>query len=436
MKMKFSKWVLALGSSLICLAAAHAGVPNNDDTTTFLGPTLKGKFTNTVTDNTAFSILGEAGLRNFRLGGTLGWKLDENQRFKISADYLYQRITYSFFSGNTDEWVNQGSIGAAYLYEFNDYAYYPALGVKAFLSHAPSDSLSTVTGTFVRGGVLIPYVDQRRIAGSNAGGISPNVSFMPWDGGRLGLELNYDNVRYDRNFSGGNATGFGGTVNINQIVSQDVMVGASAAVRKPFNNYAAYLNWSNVPYLGSQWSLGLDGDYTVGKEDLPNTYNVSLGVNYALDQRCPRTIMQRNLKGDVKGDVKGERAVQVPIVDDLMAWTADPAVYLPQVLAVTDEDVTTGCRFGVPAFSGTIPNQSTAGGGTPVSLNTAAFFTGTNLTFSITQSAAPAPGNTLSINPTTGVLSATGPSTQTITVTVIATNPCGSATSNSFNINY
>lgn len=445
MKIKLNKLIFALASTLLPLSAVYSGIPNSDHPTTFLGPTLKGGFTDTITNNTAFSLAGEAGIKNFRAGGTLGWKLAEQQRLKVSAEFLYQKITYPFFSGNTDQWVSQAALGAAYLYEFADYPYNPAVGVSAYISRAPSDTLSTVTGTFVnKAKVRQNFVDARRIAGSNANGISPEVLITPWQGGEVAVELNYDNVRYDfENTRGEDARGFGGTFRIYQIVTPDIGVGASAAVRQPFNNYAANINWTNVPYLGRAWVLGLDGDYTAGKEMLPNTYNVSLSVNYALDGRPPITSVQRsNLKGDLKGEIVTSR----PISDDLIAWTADPAVYLPQVLAVPDEkvdisnipkpEVVVGCASGVPTFVGTIPNQSTGGGASTVTVNSASFFTGKNLSFSFTQSHAPLPGNTLNINSTTGVLTATGPSTDVVTVTITATNPCGSAVSNNFTILY
>src|SRR5262245_6813264 len=115
---KIAKLALALGSTLLCLSAFATSIPNNDDPTTFLGPTLKGRYTGPMSDNTAFSVLGEAGLKNFRVGATLGWRVDANQRLKLSAEWLRQEITYAFFSGNSDQWVNQWAVGAGYQYDF------------------------------------------------------------------------------------------------------------------------------------------------------------------------------------------------------------------------------------------------------------------------------------------------------------------------------
>lgn len=431
---KVAKIAITLVSTLMCLTSAYSGIPNNDDPTTFLGPTLRGGYTTPLSDMTALSVSGEVAPKNFRVGGTLAWRLAENQRLKVSAEYLWQDITYSFFSGNTDQWVNQGAIGAAYVYSLMGYSYNPELGISGYLSHAPNESLSTVTGTYVNNlGVVTGFTDVRRIAGSNAGGISPGITVQPWRGGKAGLELNYDAVNYDTNYgTNRDAHGFGGTAKLSQMLTDHINLGVSAAVRQPFNNYQAHLAWSDVPYYG-RWTVGLNGAYTSGKNTLPSTWNAGLSADYFMDPSCG-TLSSQRAAGTKFMDLKGE--APAPVRDNFLEWTADPAVYMPQVLAIPDELLTTGCPFGVPTFVGTIPLQSTSSGLVTVTLNSATFFTGSNLTYSIVTSATPAPGNTLTFNTATGVLTATGPATQIITATITATNPCGSATSNTFSIVY
>ena len=204
------------------------------------------------------------GLKNFRVGGTLGWRVDTNQRLKLSSEWLRQDITYAFFSGNSNQWMNQWAIGAGYQFDFLGYSYDPAFDLSAYYSHAPSKSLSTVTGRFVNSlGVLSHFIDQRRIAGSNAAGIEPGASFSPWIGGRVGLELDYDHVNYDNKFASDNdANGFGGTIRLYQALTENIGLGLSAAVRTPFNNYTANLDWTHMPYLGGAWTVGLDAAYT------------------------------------------------------------------------------------------------------------------------------------------------------------------------------
>ena len=434
---KTYKMVFSLLGTLVSLSAANANVPNHDNPTTFVGPTARGTFTSPITDVTAFSLSGEAGIKNFRVGGTLGWRIDNNQRLKFSAEYLWQDITYSFFSGDSDQWVNQGAIGADYEYMFNNVAYQPALDISGYLSHAPSKSLGTRTGAFVNPfGVTQTYINPRRIAGSNAGGVAPGITVTPWKGGRFGLDLNYDDVRYNKNYGRNrDANGFGGTAHLNQMITENVGVGATAAVRQPFNNYAANVSWMHIPYYGS-WTLSLFGDYTAGKESLPSTYDVGISADYFFEP------MQSTAKANLKGDYKNEAPLPPVQSDDFLAWTADPGVFLPQVLAVTDQQVSLFppngtpeavnplCSLTIPTVIGAIA-PVVSSGGTTTRAAAAAFSPSSGLTFSATASPTPI-GNSVSINPTTGVITIVGVATQTFTVTVTATNACGKAVSTTF----
>lgn len=424
---KLSRVSLVMVSTLVYCGVVHAGsIPNTDNPRTFLGPTARIGVTSTLNDYTAYNLAGEAGIKNFRIGGTLGWNLAANQRFKVSAEYLWQKITYAFFSGNTDKWVDQGALGAAYQYDF-EYNFHPQFDLSAYASHAPSKSLSTVTGNFTNAqGSLVPFTDTRRIAGSNGAGIAPGLAVMPWQGGRVSAELNYDSVRYNNKYvSNKDAIGIGGTIGLNQAITDNLGLGLAAAVRQPFNNYAASLSWSNVPYFG-MWALSLFGDYTVGKNSLPNTYNVGLSADYFLDQRCGHAVPV-SLKGE---NLKGEATTTMqPYHDNLLAWTGDPAVYMPQVLAIVDERVTS-CNGAAPTV--TSPLSDLLGITTVQNINAAGNFSGNNLTFSSSVSGTINPATTVSITPQ-GALTITPAlvEDQSFTVTVTATNSCGS-TSSSF----
>jgi len=414
-------------ATLIFYSAAHStSIPNTDDPKTFLGPTARVGFTSTLNNYTAYNIAGEAGIKNFRLGGTLGWKLTENQWLKISGEYLWQKITYAFFSGNTDKWVDQGALGAGYQYDFLNYSYQPQFGLNAYVSHAPNKSLSTVTGKFTNAqGSLVPFTDIRRIAGSNAAGIAPGVAIAPWQGGKVSAALNYDNVRYDnRNGPNEDAIGVGGTIGLNQAITDNLGLALSAAWRQPFNNYAANLSWSNVHYYGI-WSLGLFGDYTIGKNTLPDTYNVGLSANYFLDQRCQT--VPANLKGE---DLKGEATTTAPIRDNLLAWTADPAVYMPQVLAIVDEKVTTDpCAEQGITVTNSFSNLTIPNGTTTETIDAISHFSGNGLTYSVSTSGTVTP-NSVSITPQGELtINAVHTIARTFTVNVTASNSCNTASS-------
>lgn len=340
---KSSKIMIALGSSLLSISAAHASVPNHSDPTTFLGPTLRLGLTSPLSDITAYSLAGEVGFKNFRVGATMAWRLRQEQRLKLSAEYLWQDLTYPFFSGNTNRWVTQFAIGGDYEYLLADYTASPSLVLSGYYSRAASSSLGTVTGVFVNsvGGVQ-RFINNRRIAGANAGGLAPGMTMHPWSGGKVGVDLNWDDVSYDKHYyPNQNSNGFGGTFRMSQVILDNVVIGGSAAIREPFNNYAANLGWTNLPFYGL-WTLGLNGEYTTGKNSLPNSYNIGLSADYFLDQGCTTAAAQKEAANrfvNPRRDYKGEALVPVMPANDFLPWTAEPAVYMPTVLAVQDESV-------------------------------------------------------------------------------------------------
>ncbi|RDI40972.1 hypothetical protein [Aquicella lusitana] len=313
--------IMAAFCGVLSVSAAYSAVPNNDHPATFLGPTLRGGFNSMLTDTSAYAISGEAGIRNLRAGGSVGWNIMQAHALKFSAEFLWQQINYAYFAGNNHDWANQGAVGAAYQYDLGRYVrFHPQLGLNGYYASASSAALGTETGTFINSsGVVQPFTNIQRLAGSHASGISPGFSIQAWQGMRAGIDLNYDNVRYDMRYEPSTtAKGWGGTAHLRQQLGDYIAVGASAAVREPFNHYQAELAWNTLPCYGA-WSLKLIGAYTIGKHSLPNTYNVGFTVDYFLDM----------MRGIPEEDVKA----------DFLAWMAKPAVYMPQVLAIADESV-------------------------------------------------------------------------------------------------
>ncbi|MBA3535917.1 MAG: hypothetical protein H0T84_04815 [Tatlockia sp.] len=406
-----------------------------DDPRSYVGTTANAKYSQSISERSAFSLLGEAGPRNYRFGATLGWQFFDNQRIKISGEFLEQDILYAFFSGNSREWVRQGAFGAHYQYDLSQFNYHPQFNLKAGYSHAPNKQLSLRSGFFTnRLAAQQNYIEYRRIAGSDAGYVSPGVSIMPWQTGRIGAELNYDDVRYDAIYQGRHhAEGFGGSINYNQQLGAYTDFDLNAGFRKPFNMYHARIGYT-LPSRPN-WSIGVDANYVDGKHRLPNTYNVGIGVRYALKEIA---LTANYLDKDAP-----LRRTYMP----LNSWIASPAIYLPQVLAITDSKVdiiqplstpTPAPNICVaPTVIGTIDDQFIEDG-EPNIVPTTDIFSGTT-PFSYSVSISPptnggAPivtidsSGTITINP--GVIPPQGTEFE---VTVVATNACGSV-STSFTV--
>lgn len=324
--------LIALISSLSTIGIVQATqIPNTDDPVTFLGPTARMSLTTNIGSDSAFSVAGDAGIRNFRVGGTLGWNIGDNQRFKVTGEYLWQQITYGFFSGDAKYWAEQGDVGVEYQYDLANTAYQPQVGFNAYVAYSPSKNFGLDIGSFVdSNGVTQNFVDNRRATGSRAFGVGPVATVTPWKGGLLKGAVTYENVGYDNDFPvNQNARGFGVTARYDQALSNTVGLGFIAAITQPFNNYTAKMSWSDLPYF-SHCIVSVFGEYTVGKHTLPDTYNAGLSADFILDYR--KAISTESKPNEELSNLK-------PVQDKLMAWTSQPAIYMPVVLSVADQQV-------------------------------------------------------------------------------------------------
>lgn len=417
--------------SLLCIAFISffiASIANAEQPTTFLGPTVRVGATNYLSDMTAYSVFGEAGVKNFRLNGTLAWQVMENQRIKVSADLLTQRIRYHFFSGNTSQWVYQGALGGYYEYDFMG-CYNPIFDLSAYVSAANNRTLNDVSGTIIMTDTGLPntFLNERRIAGSNADGAAIGGSIEPFCGTKVGLDLNYDNVRYNTHFTTNHdAKGFGGTAKLRQMLDDHTSLDFLAAVRTPFNYYKVDLIWSDLPFYG-MWAAGVEGGYTAGKKTLPNTYNVLITLNYFFD-RCLTTYKKIRHGDDVSC---------IACRDDFLAWAADPAVYMPEVLAIPDERVIIPdprCEAPPPVVIAPIDDITLVEGDTVTIDGAAAFSPPTGLAYTETVTGVISPGTSVTFNPTTGAITIVAGRPTTLTITLTAANRCGQTATTTFTV--
>ncbi len=404
-------FLLFFGFSTLALALTN---PETGQPKTFLGPFVQLSREDTLTQTLGFSALTELGLNNVRVGGTVGWLATDTQRLKLSLEYLWQRIAYNFFSGQTNQWVSQGALGGAYEGDLpRDWLWQPALTFSGFISHAPSKSLSNTVGQFLDDGVVTNYTNFRRIAGSNAAGVSPGVSIKPWMGGTIGLNLNYDSVRYDMLYGPNqDAKGFGGTVSWHQSLNYRTDFNILGSVRAPFNLISGDVGIVTPTTLGF-WRFGIGSNYELGKNTLPDTYSLMFTASYLPNQ--PK---------------EASRHAQ-SVADKFIDFLATPAVYLPQVLAVPDEQVS-HCIAGPMLYTDigdNIPGGFGFEGPVDVALNS--YFTGNELTYTINYHGQPNNGSLVVVN---GRLIGNNnyPGGEYSSITVVAHNACGSANSNTF----
>lgn len=323
----FSKVILA---SAVALMSCHVFA---DKQTTFLGPSVRLTHTDTLySPCLAYSLAGEVGVKQLRIGGNLGWQAGANQRFKLTGEYIHQKISYHFAFGHTEQWVRQAALGALYQYHFCQAWFDPILDFRIYYSHAPSKNrgllvVNSPNGQIPSAQFIFPL---RRLAGSDAGGFAPGITIRPWCGALLETDLNYDHVHYEKEaFPSENVKGLGGTVRFAQSITTNILIDLSAAVRRPFNRYAVSIDWLNVRTYG-QWNIALYGATNIGKRSLPNTWDAGVAANYFID-RTGDSLYEEEIAAkflNIKGCV---------LPDNFLTWASDPAVYMPHALLVPDE---------------------------------------------------------------------------------------------------
>ena len=308
---------------VLSTGTAYSAIPNNYEPKTYLGNILHLGFADLINETYHYSLALEGVKNQQRYAAAGGYQADKYQRFKVYAEYLRQNIGYSYFSGNSYQWDYQTAVNFRYQYRYLDMAVKPTIELAGYMTHAPSLTLSNKIGTYIPNstGVVTPFKNTRRLAGSTTTGLVSDFAFELFRGNSTGFGVNYDNVRYNTEIGPDqNPGGLGGNLFLRQQFKNMYEVGATAAFRQPFNNYEFNAGLNNIKYHGN-WSVGVEGDYLRGKVTLPSTYNFGLYINYS-PELC-------NIK---TAEMCHEK-------QNLLAWIAKPAVKIPQIMAIADEVV-------------------------------------------------------------------------------------------------
>jgi len=285
------------------------------------GLILQGKYTQLLNPTNAFALELDGGKAERRAGVTWGHVLTPNQRFKVTAENLSQKMNFDFDSGQVSKWVSQNAIGGTYEYLLSN-KFVKDLNLNAYYSKANSKDLGYKD--FIQSNHR--WRNYRRIAGATDKSGSMGIDVSPAKSTLVGLKLNYDKIKYNTRYENSNndSSGLGATVSLHQLVNQHVQFSLLASDRKPYKDYQAEVDWLLHSAPGTQLQLGLIGERIDGNLGLPNDNRVGLNLSYSWggNSNQSATFSDPAPNNDASG---------------LKDWTNTPAIHMSQVLAIKDQ---------------------------------------------------------------------------------------------------
>lgn len=273
-------------------------------------------------DFSGVSALFEAGRQNYRCNGTIGYAFDDCLA-KISAEYLTQKLGFSFCSVHEHHWVRQGAIGAALQFPFN---------AECGFSYSHADKKKLMESVVP----LQNKICMKKIAGSNGFRLFCGSSFSFWDSSEFNGKIVYDYVKFDRSFQKDKVvSGFGLNLAFDQNLSQCTKIHLGVAVEAPFIAYDASIS-THIHAFRRTISVGVYGQRVHGLKSIPSSSRIGIEIELDLE----------NIWCGASGPACS---------DSFSSWLSRPAVYMPQVLVVKDHNAR---EFG-SAPIGNLPSSVT-----------------------------------------------------------------------------
>lgn len=364
-----------------------------------------------VNEDCGFSALGEIGSKNYRGSGTLGLFFCEQHRFKLSSEFLGQKLHYKFGSGSTHHWVHQWALGGTYQYRCGGFNLwdgcqsFDGIQLHAIYSRAHGHHLRPVT---CRNDSITVF---RHIDAGRSYVIEGGAILTPWHCAELIISLGYDHTHYHCEFHHKKAlSGLAGSVEFAQYLCCDIVFNLQAEFRRPYNYIEALLGWNRACRCGEIY-CGIFGSHTFGKCELPSSSAVGGELRYTFGvDSCWKSW---------SGCCDDTNCLCVN--ECLSDWLARPAVYMPEVLAIGETHIKKDC---FPPTAGEIANFSTFVPG-DFTYDVSSAFNGQGKKIVYSQTGIPS--DVGGIDPTTGIIIIRNYCLDKIfEVTITGTTVCGS----------
>lgn len=292
-------------------------------------------------DTTAIAVLGELGRQQNRINATLGFPLAERHHFKFGGEMLNEELSYHFPYDHAKAWTRQYAAGAAYRMDLNFWGF-TSLEVSGRWSNAQGRQVHKFQRKPQRARFHAGRVYRRpspnfyrSIGDSKAYGFTAGLSIEPWYWAVLSASGTYDKVDYSRKHMADKVvSGFGGIVSFEQRFTPSISLGLKGEFRAPYTYYEGNLKWTAV-LCSTDVSVGIFGGHTQGRRNLPSSTvaGIEIGFDFGLTGcsvtrsvgvcgNSPDYFCRESICGQSRNNLQ---------------WQAAPAVYMPEVLAISQQ---------------------------------------------------------------------------------------------------
>lgn len=282
----------------------------------FLG---EGKWVNYFTPTNPFGFEVDFGEAEFRIGGTLTHIITDQQRFKITAEHFAQHFDINFFQNDDRQWIGENDVAATYEYLFHTY-YLKNIYASMYFTDAESEDVGIQNFTTPFG----QFSDIQRFVGGKLKGLNGGFTASPWFNARTKFDLYYDNVTYNTHFvESKSRAGLGAGVEYQQLFSDHLRTVLSASIRQPFSQYQAGIYYLFNTRPGTRFEVGLNASHLTGDIFTGSDNRATVGFTYSWngDPNCPPASYYND------------------VFDNVLLWTAQPAIAMPAVLLQKDERI-------------------------------------------------------------------------------------------------
>jgi hypothetical protein len=360
-------------------------------------PSLRVVLPYAFDDSSAASLILQGGEDNFRVNGTIGAYLTDQQRIKASYDFMEERLAFHFCTGKKHKWINQNAGGLQYDYLI-DGCFVKAFTVSGFYSHAQSKSVEDFQ-------VSPLFTLKRHIAGSNYWNVNAGVTSSPWKNGFVGLEVNYGQLKYERElYADRKLSGWGGKVIFDQYFDESIHIHA-AGEWKRFSKFAEAKVAKTFCFECGALEVGVFVSRIVGEHGLNS--NTRVGIEILLGPQGVGAAQSYYSYDPCRCRTQC----------DLIGWISQAAVEMPAIYAISEQKLR--CT-GVPVAL--VASFEVNRGNGDLLVPMASYFSGSDLFYTVSGNI-----NGVTIDSSTGVLFIPGGDLFG-TLQVDATNACGTAT--------